>query len=228
MHILRDCPEEGYKLCKKKLHWYKAKTKGRGCPECKRIYERTRYQTDLRYRQQRIESALKYEAKNQAKYNERKRKKYWVDAEYRRKKLEKGRQNFKAKWHRDPEWRQKKLDKTREWKRKNPQHDTEKTKRRQSRKNKALAKWADINKIKKIYALAVEKTKETGVAHHVDHVFPLCSPFLCGLHVETNLQILAAFENCGKGNRTWPGQLDCQKGSIYDIFSKDLTDLLND
>jgi hypothetical protein len=46
--------------------------------------------------------------------------------------------------------------------------------------------------------------------------------------VENNLQILTAEENCRKSNLVWPGQLDCQKGLVYDIFPKELTDLLND
>jgi hypothetical protein len=51
---------------------------------------------------------------------------------------------------------------------------------------------------------------------------------MCGLHVENNLQIITGSENTRKGNRVWPGQLDCQKGYIYDIFPKELTDLLDD
>jgi hypothetical protein len=78
-------------------------------------------------------------------------------------------------------------------------------------KKKAVPLWANHEKIKSIYEKADILTKETGIAHHVDHIYPLQSKYMCGLHVETNLQILTAEENMRKGNRTWPGQLDCQK-----------------
>jgi 5-methylcytosine-specific restriction endonuclease McrA len=85
-----------------------------------------------------------------------------------------------------------------------------------------------MEKIRELYKKADALTASTGVMHHVDHICPLQSDYMCGLHVETNLQILTAEENIRKSNRTWPGQLDCQKGSVYDIFLKELTDLLND
>ena len=65
----------------------------------------------------------------------------------------------------------------------------------------AIPKWADQNKILEIYKRARKITRETGIIHHVDHIIPLRGKYVCGLHIETNLQILPARENIRKGNR---------------------------
>ena len=58
--------------------------------------------------------------------------------------------------------------------------------------------------IEEFYHLAQLRTKATGIVWHVDHIVPLQSPIVCGLHAETNLQVIPGVMNVGKGNRFWP------------------------
>ncbi|MEX0827643.1 MAG: helix-turn-helix domain-containing protein [Haliea sp.] len=61
--------------------------------------------------------------------------------------------------------------------------------------------WADRNAIREIYEEARRISRETGTAHHVDHVIPICGETVCGLHVPENMQILPASENIKKRNK---------------------------
>lgn len=67
-------------------------------------------------------------------------------------------------------------------------------------KIRATPSWADHDKIRAIYAEAARLTRETGIPHEVDHFYPLRSKVMCGLHVETNLQIITAEANRKKSN----------------------------
>lgn len=69
---------------------------------------------------------------------------------------------------------------------------------------RALAPWADLDAIKAFYERARELELETGQKWHVDHIVPLRSKIVCGLHCEANLQVLLAGDNIRKGNRWWP------------------------
>lgn len=71
--------------------------------------------------------------------------------------------------------------------------------RRRARRLRATPQWADQEAIKAIYELASKQ------GLHVDHVIPLANPKVCGLHVETNLQLLTPRENLAKGNRLMAG-----------------------
>lgn len=51
----------------------------------------------------------------------------------------------------------------------------------------ATPTWADLSKIKRIYA-------KCPVGYHVDHIIPLNNPTVCGLHVENNLKKSNKFE----------------------------------
>lgn len=68
----------------------------------------------------------------------------------------------------------------------------------------AMPAWADIGKIRGIYEAAAKAEEMTGCEYHVDHIVPLNSRIVCGLHNEFNLQVLPALENLKKGNRHWP------------------------
>lgn len=69
--------------------------------------------------------------------------------------------------------------------------------KRKSQKIKALPLWADLDIIKDIF-----KKRPSGF--HVDHILPLQSEFVCGLHTELNLQYLEASKNLEKGNKFTP------------------------
>lgn len=86
---------------------------------------------------------------------------------------------------------------------------------RRATERQAVPPWLteeDRREIEKIYALSQWMTSAAGENFHVDHIYPLTSDFMCGLHVPSNLVVLSASDNARKSNTWWPGQLDCQKG----------------
>lgn len=82
--------------------------------------------------------------------------------------------------------------------------------KREAQKLQATPAWANAFFIEEIYDLAARRTKLLGVEHHVDHIVPLRSKIVCGLHVETNLRVIPAVENMSKGNRHWPEMPTCE------------------
>lgn len=194
----------GFKLCRKGLHQYPAVKKR--CPECHTT------------------SRNRWRAKNIERDRELKRR--WQ------------KQNFKKKQEHEKHWREQNPERNRElkrrwykqnisqeqernrrWREKNPDKIRSKVMRRIAKKKQATPPWADHAAIDAIYAESVRLEQETGIAHHVDHIYPLTSPFLCGLHIAENLQVLSAAENQSKSNRIWPGQLDVQKLPIKRLFT---------
>lgn len=91
------------------------------------------------------------------------------------------------------------------WKKANPGKVASYTRYRQAAQLRATPAWANEFFIEEIYDLAARRTKATGFPWHVDHIVPLRSPLVSGLHVEHNLRVIPAVENIAKGNRHWPG-----------------------
>lgn len=109
----------------------------------------------------------------------------------------------------NPAWRGgtmiKSVSKTgKEYRRQHPHIENEKAVRRKRVVAGATPSWVDAKAVLAVYAAARKVSKETGVPHHVDHVVPLTSKLVCGLHVQNNLAVKPGVENLKKHNRTWP------------------------
>ena len=138
----------------------------------------------------------------QAEYGKKRRQ----DPEYKRQAAERSKQ-----------WREKNLERsrknTKDWQVKNKAKTTQYAAQRYANQKKALAAWTDVemqSKILEMYVAAAEMTAATGIHHQVDHVVPLRSNQVCGLHVWWNLQVIPAGENKQKSAKfdvcLWPEQ----------------------
>lgn len=72
--------------------------------------------------------------------------------------------------------------------------------RRRAAKRSASPKWADQNAIRVVYEAAARMTVSTGIRHEVDHIYPLQSDLVCGLHCEANLRVITKTANLRKFN----------------------------
>lgn len=71
--------------------------------------------------------------------------------------------------------------------------------KRRALKRRAIPSWANFERIDALYVLA-----SSAVGYEVDHIVPLNSALVCGLHCEANLQVISKIENRLKHNRWWP------------------------
>jgi len=54
--------------------------------------------------------------------------------------------------------------------------------------------------IEVFYWVAIELSKVMSQKYHVDHIIPLQGKNVSGLHVQNNLQVMLAIDNCKKSN----------------------------
>ena len=91
-----------------------------------------------------------------------------------------------------------------EWTKLNKARVNARIAKRMAKKFLATPLWADRVAIEAVYEEASRATQETGIRYEVDHIVPLQSNIVSGLHWEGNLQVIPKAENIRKLNRHWP------------------------
>lgn len=109
----------------------------------------------------------------------------------------------------------KRIEASKKWRQENPDKRSAQGSLYRATRRQAAPKWLtkdQRDEIQRIYALSQWMSSATGEDFDVDHIYPLSSDFMCGLHVPSNLIVLSASDNAKKSNTWWPGQLECQRG----------------
>jgi hypothetical protein len=89
-------------------------------------------------------------------------------------------------------------------KERNPEYYKALTSVRKRRHRDATPKWITKEQkldMRKLYLQAMELTKITNERYVVDHIIPLISEEICGLHVPWNLRVITQEENLKKSNK---------------------------
>lgn len=90
------------------------------------------------------------------------------------------------------------------WKEKNLLQIRADTKARRRKHRQATPPWLtrkQKSEIRQLYQIAITMSKTTGERYVVDHIIPLRSDEVCGLHVPWNLRVTTQEENLKKSNK---------------------------
>ena len=90
------------------------------------------------------------------------------------------------------------------WKQNNLLQIRADTKARRRKHREATPPWLSRkqkSEIRHLYEIAITMTKTTGEQYVVDHIVPLRSDVVCGLHVPWNLRVITQEENLKKSNK---------------------------
>jgi hypothetical protein len=84
------------------------------------------------------------------------------------------------------------------------------TKARRRKHREATPPWLSAKQkaeIREMYKTAITMTRITGEQYVVDHIVPLRSEVVCGLHVPWNLRVITREENLKKSNKLAPPEI---------------------
>ena len=157
------------------------KTKG-ACTECLRVDWEKRNVARVEYFKQYNQTEIAREAKR--KYYEKNRNAVIARAQARP-------LSEKRRWQKA-------------WKDRNQLWVRADTKARRRKHRLATPKWLtrrQKGEIRQLYQIAMTMTQTTGEQYVVDHIVPLRSEFVCGLHVPWNLRVITREENLAKSNQ---------------------------
>jgi hypothetical protein len=90
------------------------------------------------------------------------------------------------------------------WKERNKTWVRADTKARRRKHRDATPPWLtrkQKSEIRQLYQIAITMTQTTGEQYVVDHIVPLRSDTVCGLHVAWNLRVITQEENLKKSNK---------------------------
>lgn len=164
------------KECSKtKVREWKSKNRERARTSNKKSYQL--------HKESKFAYTAKWREENREKVRTRSKELYKENIEHRR--------EYARKWHK-------------QWLMEHRDIKLARYRKREAIKMQVFPIWANIDRINRIYFDAKNKTEKEGKVYHVDHIVPLKSKYVCGLHCEDNLQILPASINISKGNRIWP------------------------
>src|ERR1700719_52134 len=173
----------------------------RQCRDCIRANDRSKYaENAVEIRAKKLAYYYRKFAENPERIVERNRGYFLAkpematSAEYKRKRY----------LSLSPEEKRAMISALRAWNKENQPRRTAGQRKREAKKLNATPAWANESLIVALYLEAKRLTDETGIPHEVDHIVPLVSKLVCGLHVEANLSVITALENLKKLNRYWP------------------------
>jgi hypothetical protein len=185
---------------------YRSRSNGKPagyCKPCEKSYKAERYR----------QTAEHVRARTRAWAAANKERKRAMDREYGRKNRAKLNEKLRERRRRKPEVyqeiqrryyaknREKCDERSKKWMLDHPHHVSERSRRLKVSRKQAYVAWASRDAMAALYREAARLTLITGIPHEVDHIVPLTSKVVCGLHWEGNMRVVPRRVNRSKINR---------------------------